>query len=126
MLAGSLALLAYGVYLMLTSSFGIVAMVFGALGLLVRYQGHPRVSSSPGGQTGVVVQPYDENAGRLHRDGNGVFRREFSLSATVTRWLWATVVGTAGIVIWTRYYRKKFNRRRTETAVSDLGTVSPR
>ena len=34
MLVGSIVLLAYGAYLMLTSSFGMVALVFGALGLL--------------------------------------------------------------------------------------------
>ena len=82
MLAGSVALLAYGAYLMLTSSFGMVALVFGAIGSSLRPQRHPRVSSSPGGQTGVVVQPYDENARRLYRDRNGVFRREFPLPAT--------------------------------------------
>ncbi len=35
MLLGSLVLIAYGVYLMLTSSFGIVAIVFGVIGLLL-------------------------------------------------------------------------------------------
>lgn len=34
MLLGSLALVAYGVYLMLTSSFGMVAIVFGVIGYL--------------------------------------------------------------------------------------------
>jgi hypothetical protein len=34
MLLGSLALIAYGVYLMLTSSFGMVAIVFGVIGFL--------------------------------------------------------------------------------------------
>jgi hypothetical protein len=35
MLLGSVALIAYGVYQMLTSSIGIVAIVFGAIGLLL-------------------------------------------------------------------------------------------
>jgi hypothetical protein len=47
---------------------------------LVRDIGHARFSSSPGGQNGVVVQPYDENAGRLYCHGNGVFGRELSIS----------------------------------------------
>ena len=34
MLLGGLALVAYGVYLMMTSSFGMVAIVFGVIGLL--------------------------------------------------------------------------------------------
>ena len=32
----------------------------------------------------------------------------FKFLPPVARWLWATVVGTVGIIIWTRYYRKKF------------------
>ncbi len=46
----------------------------------VRNPGHPRVPASPHGKDGVVVQPYDENAGRLHCRGDGVFRREFEIS----------------------------------------------
>jgi hypothetical protein len=34
MLLGGLALVAYGVYLMMTTSFGMVAIVFGVIGLL--------------------------------------------------------------------------------------------
>ena len=49
----------------------------------------------------------------------------FDFLPPIIRWLWPTIVGTVGIVIWTRYYRKKFTRRRTDTAVSDLDTVSP-
>jgi hypothetical protein len=30
----------------------------------------------------------------------------------VTRWLWPTVVGTTGIILWRRYYRRKFARQR--------------
>ena len=67
MLPGVLALVAYGVYLMTTSSF-------------VRDVGHARFSSSPGGQNGVVVHPHDEDADRLYCHGNGVFGRELSIS----------------------------------------------
>jgi hypothetical protein len=27
---------------------------------------------------------------------------------TVARWLWPTIVGTTGIVLWSRHYRRKF------------------
>jgi hypothetical protein len=33
----------------------------------------------------------------------------FEFLPRVVRWLWATVAGTVGIVIWTRYYRRKFS-----------------
>ena len=38
MLASGLGLITYGIYLMLTSSSGIVAIVFGVIGFLLRYR----------------------------------------------------------------------------------------
>ncbi len=49
MLVGSVALLAYGAYLMLTSSLGMVASGLRSSGSSLRHPRHPRVSSSPGG-----------------------------------------------------------------------------
>ena len=76
MFVGSVALLAYGAYLMLTSSLGMVAVVFGALGLLFaiidihEFRDHPADKQAWWDTIG-------RNARRLHRDSNGVFRREF-------------------------------------------------
>jgi hypothetical protein len=32
----------------------------------------------------------------------------FHFLPPVARWLWPSVVGTLGILVWVRYYRKKF------------------
>jgi uncharacterized membrane protein YjjB (DUF3815 family) len=50
----------------------------------------------------------------------------FKFLPPIARWLWATVVGTMGIIIWTRYYRKKFSGTRADQNVTDLKSVSER
>jgi hypothetical protein len=47
----------------------------------------------------------------------------FQFLPPVARWLWATVAGTVGIVIWTRCYRRKFSGNRADRDVTDLGRV---
>jgi hypothetical protein len=38
----------------------------------------------------------------------------FRFLSPVARWLWPTMLGTLIITIWTRYYRKKFDRQHAE------------
>lgn len=122
MLVGSLALIAYGVYLMLTSSFGIVAIVFGVIGLLfgisdLRDFLHP--------STEKMGWWYSHMARMLSAYIATVTAFSvvnFKFLPPVARWLWATAVGTVGIVIWTRYYRRKFSGKevmRVELRSSD-------
>lgn len=40
----------------------------------------------------------------------------FSFMPEMLRWLWPTVVGSAGITLWVTYYRMKFARRRVVQA----------
>ena len=80
MLLGGLALAAYGVYLMMTSGFGMVAIVFGVIGLLFGMSDMPDFLHHPADKMAWWLQPYDENAGRLYCHGNGVFGRELSIS----------------------------------------------
>jgi hypothetical protein len=126
MLAGSVALLAYGAYLMLTSSFGMVALVFGALGLLFAIRDIYEFRHHPVDKQAWWYSHMTRMLAAYIATVTAFSVVNFRFLPPLTRWLWATVVGTAGIVIWTRYYRKKFDRPPTETAVSDLGTVSPR
>ncbi|HEV2841305.1 MAG TPA: DUF2306 domain-containing protein [Chthoniobacterales bacterium] len=126
MLAGSVALLAYGAYLMLTSSFGMVALVFGALGLLFAIRDIHEFRHFPADKQAWWYSHMTRMLAAYIATVTAFSVVNFRFLPPLTRWLWATVVGTAGIIIWTRYYRKKFDRRPTETAVSDLGTVSPR
>jgi hypothetical protein len=38
----------------------------------------------------------------------------FSFLPPVVRWLWPTVIGTAGIALWKRYYRRRFAAQTAE------------
>ncbi len=109
MLVGGVVLTGYGAYLMLTSNIGTVAIVFGIIGVLL----------AAGDIRSFVRPPKDKRAWWYTH----MTRMLAAYIATVTafsvvnfqflpetaRWLWATVIGTLGIVMWTRYYRKKFN-----------------
>ena len=111
MLGGSVALLAYGAYLMLTSNFGMVALVFGAIGLLFAIRDIREFRHHP---TEKMAWWYSHMTRMLAAyiaavTAFSVVNLKFL--PPVPRWLWPTVVGTAGIVIWTRYYRRKFSGR---------------
>ena len=112
MLAGSLGLIAYGVYQMLTSSMGVVAIVFGVIGFLLAmadvrdFRHHP---------TDKMAWWYSHMTRMLSAYIAAVTAFSvvnFKFLPPVPRWLWATVVGTVGIVVWTRSYRRKFNNSR--------------
>ena len=123
MLLGSLALVAYGLYLMLTSRFGMVAIVFGVIGFVF-------------GMSDIrdfLHQPIDKMAwwySHMRRMLAAYIATvtafsvvNFKFLPSLTRWLWPTVAGTVGIVIWTSYYRKKFSGQRADRNVTDLGRV---
>jgi hypothetical protein len=124
MLAGSVTLIAYGIYLTLTSSFGTVAIVFGAIG----------ISLAAADARAFLNQPTDKKAwwythmtrmlGAYIATVTAFSVVNFQFLPPVARWLWATVVGTLGIIIWTRYYKKKFNRTSVQKNASDLRSVS--
>ncbi len=124
MLAGSITLIAYGIYLTLTSSFGTVAIVFGAIG----------ISLAAADARAFLNQPTDKKAwwythmtrmlGAYIATVTAFSVVNFQFLPPVARWLWATVVGTLGIIIWTRYYKKKFNRTSVQKNASDLRSVS--
>lgn len=123
MLLGSLALVAYGVYLMLTSSFGMVAIVFGVIGFLfgmsdIRGFLHPAADKMAWWYSHMtrMLAAYIATV-------TAFSVVNFKFLPPVPRWLWATAAGTVGIVIWTRYYRRKFSGLRADSDVTDLGRV---
>ena len=117
-LAGSGTLVAYGLS-GLISGFGIVAVVFGGLGLDVR---------------GFLRPPAEKNAWWFTHMGNIPGACVSAFSATnldflppVVRWLWPTVLGGIGIFAWTGYYRAKFDRlKRQAGAQNQKRTASVR
>ncbi len=112
MLAGSVALLAYGAYLTLTSSFGMVALVFGALGLLFAIRDIYEFRHHPADKKAWWYSHMTRMLAAYIATVTAFSVVNFRFLPPVTRWLWPTIVGTAGIVIWTRYYRRKFGGHR--------------
>jgi len=113
-LIGSLTLIGYGVYLMLTSSFGTVPIVFGAIGVFfgvadIRAFLHPPTERQAWWYTHMtrMLSAYIATV-------TAFSVVNFRFLPPVARWLWPTIVGTLGITIWVRYYRKKFSRHRAE------------
>lgn len=109
MLLGSLSLIVYGVYLMLTSSFGTVAVVFGVIGLSfgvsdVRAFLQPPTDSKAWWYTHMrrMLSAYIATV-------TAFSVVNFRFLPPIARWLWPTVVGTVGIILWIGYYRKRFD-----------------
>ncbi len=123
MLVGSIALLAFGAYLMLTSSFGMVALVFGAIGLLFAIRDIREFRHHPADKMAWWYSHMTRMMAAYIATVTAFSVVNFKFLPPVPRWLWATVVGTVGIVIWTRYYRKKFSGQRADRNVTDLGRV---
>jgi len=124
MLIGSLTLVAYGVYLMLTSSFGTVAIVFGAIGIFLAMTDIRAFLNHPTEKQAWWYTHMTRMLAAYIATVTAFSVVNFQFLPPVARWLWATIVGTLGIVIWTRYYRKKFNRPNAQRNVSDLRSVS--
>ena len=123
MLLGSLALVAYGVYLMLTSSFGMVAIVFGVIGFLFGMSDVRDFLHRPADKMAWWYSHMTRMLAAYIATVTAFSVVNFKFLPPVPRWLWATVAGTVGIVIWTRYYRRKFSGLRADRDVTDLGRV---
>ena len=119
MLAGSLGLIACGVYLMLTSSFGIVAIVFGVIGLLLAMADVRDFLHHPADKMAWWYSHMTRMLAAYIAAVTAFSVVNFKFLPPVPRWLWPTLVGTAGIIIWTRYYRRKFGERRAEKDLPD-------
>ena len=110
-LAGSLSLIVYGIFLTLTSSLGTVAIVFGAIGVFfgvtdLRSFLHPPTEKQAWWFTHMtrMLSAYIATV-------TAFSVVNFRFLPPVTRWLWPTIIGSLGITLWARYYRRLFNRR---------------
>ena len=119
MLLGSLALIAYGIYRMLTSSSGIVAIVFGVIGLLLAISDVRDFLHHPADKMGWWYSHMTRMLAAYIATITAFSVVNFKFLPPVARWLWATGAGTIGIVIWTRYYRQKFSGLRPARDVAD-------
>lgn len=123
MLVGSLVLVAYGVHLMLTTSFGSVAVVFGAIGTFLAATDVRAFLDPPADKQAWWYTHMTRMLAAYVATVTAFSVVNFRFLPPVGRWLWATAVGTAGIFIWTGYYRKKFGRPSAPKDVSDSRSV---
>jgi uncharacterized membrane protein YfcA len=123
MFLGSLALIAYGAFRVLTSSFGIIAIVFGAIGLLLAISDLRDFCHHPADKMAWWYSHMTRMLAAYIATVTAFSVVNFKFLPPLPRWLWGTAVGTAGIVIWTRYYRRKFIGRSVDKGVTDLGRV---
>lgn len=123
MVLGSLVLLAYGVYLMLTSSFGTVAIVFGVIGLLFGTSDMRDFLHHPPDKMAWWYSHMTRMLAAYIATVTAFSVVNFPFLPPVARWLWATVVGTVGIVIWTRFYRRKFSAHRAQRDITVVKSI---
>jgi hypothetical protein len=116
MLFGSVTLIAYGIYLMLTSSFGTVAIVFGVIGFLFGLSDIRDFRHPPADKMAWWYSHMTRMLAAYIATVTAFSVVNFQFLPPLARWLWATVVGTVGIIVWTRYYRKKFSGTRADRA----------
>lgn len=123
-LAGSVALIAFGVYLTLTSSFGAVPIVFGSLGIFLATADARSFLNQPTDKRAWWYTHMTRMIAAYIATVTAFSAVNFHFLPPVARWLWATVIGTIGISIWTRYYKRKFNRASVENNHPDLRSGS--
>ena len=104
---------------MLTSSFGIVAIVFGVIGLLFGMSDMRDFLHPPADKMAWWYSHMTRMLSAYIATVTAFSVVNFQFLPPVARWLWATMLGTLGIVVWTRYYRKKFGGTGSETVTSD-------
>ncbi|MEM6646662.1 MAG: DUF2306 domain-containing protein [Bacteroidota bacterium] len=104
------------------NDFGTVMLVFGVLG-----------TSGAGQDLRSFIRPSADKHAWFFKHMTGFLTSyiatvsafsavNFMFLPPVVRWLWPTVIGTVGLIVWSRHYRKKFARKRPAPAV---GTSTP-
>ena len=124
MLVGGVVLVGYGAYLMLTSNFGTVAIVFGIIGILLAAADIRKFVRPPKDKRAWWYTHMTRMLAAYIATVTAFSVVNFQFLPPVARWLWATVIGTLGIITWTRYYRKKFNGIGVQNNTSASSSVT--
>jgi hypothetical protein len=114
MVFSGVTLVGYGIYLMLTSSSGIVPIVFGGIGILFGLSDIRDFLHHPADKMAWWYSHMTRMLSAYIATVTAFSVVNFEFLPPIARWLWATVIGTVGIIIWTRYYRKKFSGPRAD------------
>jgi len=107
--ADSLGLIGYGVWrLMAGDGFGVVALVLGGVGGVLAGGDLWRFRFPPKGPRTWFFLHMTRMLAAYITTVSAFSAVNFMFLPPVVRWLWPTVIGTIGITIWVRHYRKRF------------------
>jgi uncharacterized membrane protein len=109
MILAGLVLLAYGVNRLQSSSLGFVAIVFGAIALFLAGDDMVQFRSPPTDPRWWWFSHMRNMLAAYVATLSAFSVVNLTFLPTVARWLWPTIVGTTGIVLWSRHYRRKFD-----------------
>ena len=118
-LLASFTLTLYGAGQLYTgSTFGAVAIAFGALGCAFSGRDLKQMIHPPQGKRWWWFVHMGNMLGAYIATVSAFSAVNFDSLPPLVRWLWPTVIGGIGIFIWTGYYQRKFSRRENEPAVT--------
>ncbi len=123
MILCGIGFIGYGVYRLQSSSFGVVPIIFGGIALLLTGGDMVQFRRSPTEDRWWWFTHMRNMLAAYIAVVSAFSVVNLTFLPPVTRWLWPTVVGTTGILLWTRHYRRKFaqQRDRTRAAVREDG-----
>jgi hypothetical protein len=105
--------------------FGIVPVVFGALGMVLSGLDVRRFVQPPADRDAWWFAHMAGMLGSYIATVSAFSVVNFDFLPTTVRWLWATVIGTPLIAIWIASYRRRFRGRvHAPVAARPAGEVS--
>lgn len=109
MLLGGVGLVGYGVYSLQTSTFGLVPVIFGSIGLLVAAIDVRAFLRPSDDKRAWWFTHMNRMLGAYIATVSAFSAVNFMFLPPLVRWLWPTVIGLAGSFLWARHYRRKFS-----------------
>lgn len=107
LLAGG-AFIVYGVRLLQTSTFGIVPILFGGIALFLAGREIVEFRNPPTDPRWWWFSHMRNMLAGYLATVSAFSVVNLTFLPYTVRWIWPTILGSAGIIIWTGYYRRKF------------------